>query len=445
MFMFSFCKKTINEISDVLPTSDTVTYELTDTLRVGTIYGSTSYFYYKDEIMGYDYEMASHLAEELKQKIKIVVAKNEDELTHMLKNREIDIAAYNFIITKELKTDFKLVFPQPDSYLVLVQNIGIHNITDPTELNEKTVYVKQNSANQKRLESLNKEIGGKIDIRFADDSVSTENLLEMVAEKKTEYTVVNNRLAELYKSHYKLLDCRLPITFNLKNGWLINKTNIELSKKIEEWLNKSETKQYESNLYIKYWQKSPYFAAKKVRIPKGAISPFDAFFKKYAVEINWDWHLLAAVAFHESGFDSEQVSWAGACGIMQLMPRTAANFGLNKSTILDPEKNIEAGAQYIKSLNMSFRKVKDKEERIKFILAAYNSGPAHIFDAMALAEKYGKNPYVWFGNVDIFLMKKSDPEFYNDPVVKYGRFRGKETFAYVRNTLETYNKYLNKN
>jgi membrane-bound lytic murein transglycosylase F len=120
---------------------------------------------------------------------------------------------------------------------------------------------------------------------------------------------------------------------------------------------------------------------------------------------------------------------------MQLMPRTARNFGLDKESIFNPEKNIEAGVQYIKSLNLSFRKIEDKEERIKFILAAYNSGPAHIFDAMALAEKYGKNPHVWFDNVETFLAKKSNPDFYNDPVVKYGRFGGKETLAFVPNIL----------
>ena len=111
---------------------------------------------------------------------------------------------------------------------------------------------------------------------------------------------------------------------------------------------------------------------------------------------------------------------------------------------MNPEKNIEAGVQYIKSLNLTFQKIEDKEERIKFILAAYNSGPAHILDAMALTKKYGKNPNIWFQHVDYFLAKKSEAEFYNDPVVKYGRFKPKETLNYVVNTLETYAKYSGK-
>ena len=154
--------------------------------------------------------------------------------------------------------------------------------------------------------------------------------------------------------------------------------------------------------------------------------------------------MLASVAYHESHFDSQEVSWAGAAGLMQLMPRTAENFGLDKTTKFDAELNIEAGVQYIKSLTLAFRRVENSEERVKFVLAAYNSGPAHILDAMALAGKYGKNPQVWFNNVEYFLLKKSEPQFYNDPVVKYGYFRGRETVKYVQNTLDTYSKYLNR-
>jgi membrane-bound lytic murein transglycosylase F len=154
--------------------------------------------------------------------------------------------------------------------------------------------------------------------------------------------------------------------------------------------------------------------------------------------------LLAALAFHESRFDASEVSWVGAAGLMQLMPRTAANFGLNSKSKFDPELNIEAGVQYIKSLNMTFRQVADKEERIKFILAGYNSGPAHILDAMALTKKYGKDSHIWFNHVEQFLLKKSEPQFYQDPVVKYGFFRGKQTVRYVQNTLDTYHKYLKR-
>lgn len=444
LFVFSACNPAKNDQTQSSPCIDLEQIKQRDTLKVGTMYGSTSYFLYRDEYMGFDFEMAENLSKTIGVKLKIVEAKSERELEHLLQERKIDIVAYNIIETKELKRLFNFVLPQEKSYQVLVQTINANTLTDVTELKGKKIYVKPNTIFKQRLETLNKELGGTFEIVEAPDSLSSEDLIEMVAENKISYTVAYYKTAQLYKSLYKKLDLHLPIGFEQHNGWLVRRESKNFLNAIQAWEKSPENELLQANLIHKYWTRSIFFSQKKVKIPKGAISPYDHFFKKYAQEINWDWRLLAAVAFHESRFDSSQVSWAGASGIMQLMPRTAANFGLTRKTVLNPEKNIEAGVQYIKSLNLSFRKVENKDERIKFILAAYNSGPAHVLDAMALAKKHGKNPQIWFNNVEYFLIKKSEPEFYNDPVVKYGRFRGKETVAYVVNTLETYEKYSSK-
>lgn len=416
----------------------------TDTLRVATMYGSTSYFLYRDETMGYDYEMAQNLASHLKLNLKISIARTEKELYTWLAERKVDIVCYNTVETKSLKKQFSFVLPQPESYQVLVQNMGAHSVSDVTELQGKTVYVKENSIFHQRIKTLNEEIGGTIKIEIAADSLSDDDLIDMVADNKIEYTLAYHNVAQLHKSYYRSLDCRMPVSFEQRNGWLIRQESHNLQRAIESWEKQDDIKETRVELFDKYWQKSPFFALKRVTIPKGSISPFDHLFRKYAPNIDWDWRLLASVAYHESKFDSQEVSWAGAAGLMQLMPRTAANFGLNRKSIFDPESNIEAGVQYIKSLNMSFRQVENRKERIKFILAAYNSGPAHILDAMALARKYGRDPHVWTNNVEYFLIKKREPQYYNDPVVKYGYFGGKETVKYVKNALDTYDKYCRR-
>lgn len=441
LLTFIACKMQNNDQEGNSAIIDIDQISKTDTLRVGTMYGPTSYFLYREEYMGYDYELAQSLADNLGLKLKITLANSEIELEHLLQERKIDLVAYNIFETKELKRLFHFVMPQTESYMVLVQKLSAKTATDVTELKDKKIHVKPNSIFKKRLESLNEENGGYFEIAEANDTLSSDDLIEEVAKGKIEFTVAYYKTAVLYKSLHKGLDVRMPIGFAQRNGWLIRKESKKLQNHLLTWQKSYETELLINNLYQKYWIKSPYFIQKKIKIPKGAISPYDHLFKKYAPEINWHWKLLAAVAFHESRFDSTQVSWAGAAGIMQLMPRTAANFGLSRANIKNPEKNIEAGVQYIKSLNMSFRKIENKEERIKFILAAYNSGPAHIFDAMELAKKHGKNPHIWFNNVEYYVLKKSEPEFYNDPVVKHGRFRGKETVAYVVNTLETYERY----
>lgn len=415
-----------------------------DTLRVATMYGPVSYFQYRDENMGYDYEMAIDLAKYLKVNLKIIVAKNETEMAGMLAENKVDLVACNVVETKQFKNIFDYVFAQPETFQVLVQNMGRNTVNDVTELSGKKVHVTANSIYSKRLKALNDELGGLVEI-VTHDTLTNDELISMVATKKIDYTVSHHNVAMLHKSLYKNLDCRMPVGFDQRNGWLVSRQSPELKKAIDEWAALPETNTTKSGLYFKYWMKSPYITMLKVKIPRGAISPFDPIFRKYSALINWDWRLLAALAFHESRFDSSQVSWAGARGIMQLMPRTAANFGLDSESILVPERNIEAGVQYIKSLNLAFRKIEDEEERIKFVLAAYNSGPAHIFDAMALADKYGKNPHIWYDQVEYYLIKKSEPEYYNDPLVKFGNFGAKETVRFVQNVLGTYEKYLNKN
>jgi membrane-bound lytic murein transglycosylase F len=444
IILLASCRQNNKNVVVVSGSADLKEIIASDTLRVVTMYGATSYFLFRDELMGFDYEMAGNLAKHLHVNLKISIAKSQKEMVQLLQEQKVDVVCYNTIETKELKQNFQFVLPQTESYQVLVQNMGVKALSDVTELAGKSVYVKANSIFHQRLKALNDEIGGTIKIVIAADTLSDEDLIDMVGENKIDYTLAYHDLALLHKTFYNRLDCRMPVGFNQHNGWMIRTESHELLKAINNWEKLPETKEIQSKLFGKYWEESPYFTQRRVVIPKGAISPYDHLFKKYASQINWDWRLLASLAFHESRFDASQVSWAGAAGLMQLMPHTAANFGLDRQTVFDPEMNIEASVQYIKSLNLSFRKVENKDERVKFILAGYNSGPSHILDAMALAKKYGRNPQIWFDNVEYFLLKETEPEFYNDKVVKYGYFRGKQTANYVHNSLDTFEKYLRK-
>ncbi|OIP83884.1 MAG: hypothetical protein AUK44_04000 [Porphyromonadaceae bacterium CG2_30_38_12] len=442
VIVFVACKPKNNKLSVV--SNDLETILTLDTLRVGTIQNAVSYFYYRDEPMGFDYELAQNLASTLKVNLKVIRAQNEQELIDLLENKRIDIAAYNFNQTKELKKKFQFVVPLEDAFPVLVQKLNIKTITNNIDLKDKTITIEKHSVFEQQLHRLNDATGNTFNIELANDSLTQEDLIEKVASGKLAYTIAYSKIAKLYKIYYSTLDIRLQLGNLQRNGWLISKQAVHLVQAVETWNDTPETEILKANLSYKYLRNSLYFNQKKFKIPKGSISPYDHWFKKYAKEINWDWQLVAAIAFHESRFDSSQRSWAGAAGLMQLMPRTATNLGLNRSNILIPEKNIEAGVQYIKSLNLIFARIENKQERIKFILASYNSGPAHILDAQALAKKHGKNPSIWFGHVEEFLLKESEPIYYNDPVVKYGRFRGKETAAYVEKIMATAEKYKRK-
>lgn len=415
-----------------------------DTLRVATLSESASYFVFRNEIMGYNYELVRNFAKYLKVQLKISIAQTEQELVDMLTGNEIDLIAYNLFETSELKEKFQFISPYIDSRQVLVQKFASDNISNVTELAGKDVYVKENNVIHRRLLNLNNEIGGGINIIPAPDSLTNDDLIEMVLNDEIPYTVSFQYLAAAHRKNTNLLNHTLAVGFTQQSGWVVHKEALDLQKEYDNWYNLSPTLNLRQSLAGKYQSRNPYFSIRKLRIPAGNISPYDDIFKKYAPKIDWDWRLLASLAFHESAFDSTIVSSAGAAGLMQLMPRTAENFGLDSVTIFNPEKNLSAAIEYLLYLERMFKKVQNRDERAKFMIASYNSGPAHVLDAMALAEKYGKNPYVW-NDVEYFLNLKKDPTFYEDPVVKYGSFNATETIRYVENTMDTYRKYMGAN
>lgn len=172
----------------------------------------------------------------------------------------------------------------------------------------------------------------------------------------------------------------------------------------------------------------------------GIISAFDDLFRRYSSTAGWDWRLLAAMSYQESGFDPQAVSSMGAMGLMQLMPSTADAMGVPKDKRFDPEQNISASTRYIRKVSQSFSDIKDAEERIKFTLAAYNGGVGHVQDAQTLTRKAGRDHQVW-QEVAPFILHLSEPRYYRDPDVLNGYMRGSETEAYVRLIMNRWNQY----
>lgn len=413
-----------------------------DTLRVATLYGPISYFNYKGVEMGYEYEFAKQLCEDLGVELKLYVAPNVSSLLDMLENSEVDLVAYRVPYSEENKQRAEFTKREYVTNQVLVQCKSDSLITDVLELSGKNVTVVANSIYAKRIVFLNDEIGGGIEISYVQDTVKVEDLIKDVAHHKISYTFADKDIAKLNKTYFGNINYDLDVSFPQKAAWCVSRNSPELLNYINEWTQKTQKNSRNSSIYNKYFEKSKFFESEGIkRIPnKNRISVYDDYFKKYADIIDWDWRLLAAVAYKESKFDPDVVSWAGACGIMQIMPNTAISLGLTEEDFHNPEKNIKAGIQYLDKMNKLFPNIKDEEERKKFALASYNAGPGHIFDARALATKAGKDPDVW-DNVKDFLRLKSNPEYYNDEVCKYGYCRGEEPINYVEVITQKYSEY----
>lgn len=172
------------------------------------------------------------------------------------------------------------------------------------------------------------------------------------------------------------------------------------------------------------------------------LSDYDEDFRKAASIIGYDWTLIAAIAYTESRFDSTAVSEAGACGVMQVMPKTLRGFNIPDSMHMDPKVNIMAATELIRALEKRYRYIRNPKERINFVLASYNAGYGHIQDAMQLAKKHGKNRFVWNNSVDSFLIYKSKPEYYTDSVCRNGQFTGwRETLSFVKKVNRNWKRF----
>jgi membrane-bound lytic murein transglycosylase F len=272
-----------------------------------------------------------------------------------------------------------------------------------------------------------------------------EQLVAQVAKGNFDYTVCDENIAKLNKTYYPNLDVSLAISFKQNIAWAVPKGSTVWKSYLDNWItNFKKTRKYKY-LYHKYFE-SARIAARMDddlhSIKGGKISKYDKIVKKISAKYNWDWRLISAVIYQESRFNSEAGSWAGAYGLMQIMPSTAKRFGIED--ISNPEQNIKGGVLFINWINKQFvNSIPDSIQRIKFILASYNIGLGHVMDAQRLAEKFGKNRTVWDDNVDYYLLNKSSKIYYKDPVVRFGYCRGEEAYNYVSRVLTTYNHYLN--
>lgn len=427
---------------------------LPDTLRVGMINSPTTYFDYRGTPMGYDYDMMNKFANSEKLRFEVLVGGTVSEMMEWLDTGKIDLLASPVPMTAEFRERAILCGPKMANCQVLVQREGNDMIKDVTELVGRVIDVQNDSRYFYRMKNLNEELGGGITIRTLDrDTVSDDDLMSMVWKGEIPMTVVDSDVAEAAVSYYPGLDISLKVSLDQYSRWAVASEAKGLAKVLDSWFADDENDI--SQIYSKYYRlsKNSFYDDDfngitdlgKLTFNGGHISPYDDIFKHAASQSGFDWRLIAAIAYVESHFNINVKSWAGALGIMQVMPRTARSMGYSPDEMMDPMKCVDVAVKTLISLDrMLAKRVSDSTERLNFILAAYNSGPGHISDAIALADKYGLDPTVWERNVEESIIMKSKPAFYRDPVVKNGYFRGRETVSFVKKVQTVYSLFKQK-
>lgn len=418
---------------------------------------STTYFVYRERPLGFEYELLKAFAEEIGVNLEIKIVNNLDSLIPMLNRGEGDIIACNYTITKERSKLINFSEPFMETHQVLVQRKpdGWENmkeeewksqlINSPTQLAGKTIHVWRNSSYYDRLINLQEEIGDSILIAPEKGNIGGEELIEMVAEGIIDFTICEANVAKVNERFFENLSVELPLSVDQSLAFGLRKNSRLLKSRLDQWLSEYKSTSKYTYAYHKYFEIGHITQnafTDNSKLDGKNISKFDYAFKTAGKEANVDWRLVAAIAYQESKFNMDLVSFGGAYGIMQFMPSTGPTYGVHPDSPL--EVQILGGAKKIKADIDFWASIKDEEQRLKFAIASYNSGRCHIQDAQNLARKHGLNPNIWDDNVENMLLNLSKQAYYQDEVVRCGFLKGTNTYRYVEIIIDRYKEWSEK-
>lgn len=412
---------------------------LEDILKAGKITvitrnNANCYYQYRNEAMGFEYDLAKAFADYLGVDLKVQLAEHWKEMIPALMEGTGAFIAASMTITP--KRQSQVAFS--DGYMTIQQHIIVHRdnpgIKQAEDLNGKTVHVRSGTSYQEQLQVL-KNRGINLTIKLYDD-LPTEELIRRVANKTIEVTIADSNIALLNRRYYPEIILAGPIGKKERLGWAVNPKAGKLLDRINKFFRIIKKNGKFKKIYNKYYGQVDAFdyvdlrtfhRRLKTRLPR-----YYPIIKEAAEKQGFDWRLIAAQIYQESHLNPGARSPAGAYGLMQLTPSTARSLGVKN--VLDPRENINAGVRYLKSLYDLFDQA-DGSDRLFIALAAYNIGQGHIFDARNIARRMNLDPNQWSSMTKVLPLLRYR-KYYNR--AKYGYCRGTEPIKYIKQIMIYY-------
>jgi membrane-bound lytic murein transglycosylase F len=391
------------------------------------------YYIYRDEPMGFEYDLAKAFSEYLGVKLKVITA-HWERLFDKVNKGEGDIIAASLTITSSRgeQVDFS------DEYLTIQQQAIVHKndyeIQEIEDLVGKTIHVRRATSYEDRLYELK---GEGLDLTIEPHvDIPTEELIRMVAEKEIDVTVADSHIALLNRRYYPDVKITFPIEEPQSLGWAVKKGEASLRNEINTFFKKIKKDGTFAKIYEKYFANveifdyvdlKKYHQRLNSRLPK-----YKDIIKKAAQQYGFDWRLIAATVYQESHFNPRAKSYTGVRGMMQLTLGTAHDMGITNR--LDPTQSIMGGVKYLRKLYDRFDDVREPD-RVLIALASYNVGHGHIRDAQKIARQRDLNPRSWSSLEEVLPLLRY-PRHYKR--TKNGYCRGTEAVRYVNRILTYY-------
>jgi membrane-bound lytic murein transglycosylase F len=381
-----------------------------------------NYFIYKGVPMGYQLVQLESFARHLGVPLRIIASNDVSKLEYYMHYKAADVIALNLPISGDGRKLVRFSDPFGETRLVLVQRKGGGvNSGEPGTLRtlkdfpDDTVYVRKNPFFASQYHAFYKKTG-KHAILKEETEITQEELIRRVSAGKIRFAICQENVAMAYHRFYRNLDITVLAFPLFSYGWGIDHASDSLLTEVNAWLKEFKDSRELKKTYLTYfdnqgiarWLQSDYFS-----VSGNKLSPFDDAIREQSKLAMWDWRLVASLIYQESNFQSGLTSSRSASGLMQLMPATAAKFGIDSGST--PARQIAGGVKYLKYLDQQLPdEITNPVERIYFVLASYNVGLGRVMGARAKAEKFGRDKNRWNGHVDYYLLHRSK----KDPVAR---------------------------
>lgn len=393
-----------------------------------TRYSPHSYYTYRDQPMGFEYDLASEFAAYLNVELNVIIVDNWDDMVQQLEKGRGAVIAAGLPVSAKRKRQVSFSNGYMEIQPHLIANRRHQKIQQIEQLADKSIHV---SADADYLDSLAavKDRGVAIDIHL-NANQPTEELIRLVAEGEIEFTVAQSHIALLNRRHYPDALATMPVGEPQWLAWATSPRAKALLTKTNQFFELIMRNGRFDQIYSKYYGDIHEFDYVDLRTfhrrIDSRLSRYSPFIKEAAGRHGFDWRLIAAQMYQESHLYPWAQSTAGARGLMQLLPATAESLGV--SDIYSPVENIDAGVQHLRNLYDQF-KASEGRDRLLISLAAYNTGIGHILDAQRLAVELGLDPNKWASLRETLPMLKFRKYYKN---AKHGYCRGDEPVSYVK-------------
>lgn len=397
-------------------------------LRVLTTYGMTNYFLDGARPRGLTYEGVEAFVAALNEKLglrsrpitAVYIPTSRDRLLPDLAAGRGDLAAANLTVTgsRSELVDFGTPFATGVKEVV-VTGPGAPSLGRLEDLSGVEVFVQPSSSYRESLEALNARLRGQglepVTIRAASERLEAEDILELVQAGSVAATVVDDHLASFWSGVFDRI--RVHQDLVLREGgelaWALRRGTPRLAAEVDAFARTHRRGTLFGNVLLeRYLKTNPWVKNLRAERERERLQGMVHLFKRYASEYDFDWLLVAAQAYQESGLDQSLVSPVGAVGVMQLLPSTAASPEVGIADVTDLESNIHAGVRYLRVLADRYfdEPGLDRLNRHLFAFAGYNAGPNRIQRLRADAAEQGLDPDQWFENVEMVVARRVGPE-----------------------------------